>query len=261
MTVALIRLGAWFSKFPVNNVFVSRTSKIQHEALGYCTKNSCTIPNGFDTDLFIPSKQARLAIRSLLNLSEDSCLIGLMARYHPMKDHANFIRAAALISKDFPNTHFLLAGTKVDRENQFLQQSIPSELADRIHLLGERSDMPCLTAALDIAASSSAYGEAFPLIVGEAMSCGVPCVVTDVGDSSWIVDSTGRVVPPRNPEALANAWKELINLGIEGRESLGRSARTRIIQYFAIDSIVSQYEALYEKALVKKQNHGSVPAI
>jgi glycosyltransferase involved in cell wall biosynthesis len=109
-----------------------------------------------------------------------------------------------------------------------------------------------LTAALDISASASAYGEAFPMIVGEAMSCGVPCVVTDVGDSGWIVGNTGRVVPPKNPEALANAWKELIELGSEGRETLGEAARQRVIENFSLNSVVEQYEKLYETVQLKK---------
>lgn len=86
------------------------------------------------------------------------------------------------------------------------------------------------------------------------MSCGVPCVVTDVGDSAWIVGNTGRVVPPRNPEALANTWKELIDQGAEGREVLGKAARARIIEYFSIDSVVAQYESLYESAIAGKLN-------
>jgi glycosyltransferase involved in cell wall biosynthesis len=89
-------------------------------------------------------------------------------------------------------------------------------ISEQIHLLGERSDIPRLSAALDIASSSSAYGEAFPMVIGEAMSCGVPCVVTDVGDSARIVDNTGYVVPPREPQALANAWQKMIELGSEG---------------------------------------------
>lgn len=253
MTIALIKLGANLSKFPNNIVFVSRTSKSMHEAIGYCSKNSCVIPNGFDTSLFRPSIEARSTIRSELGLSEKTNLIGLIGRYHPMKDHANFLQAAALISKVCSDIHFLLVGPKVDRENQILHHLIQElRLFAQIHLLGERSDMPRLTAALDIVSSSSAYGEAFPLVVGEAMSCSVPCVVTDVGDSGWIVGNTGRVVPSRNPEALANAWKELIALGLEGRETLGRAARERIIEYFALDSVVAQYEALYENALVKQ---------
>jgi glycosyltransferase involved in cell wall biosynthesis len=99
----------------------------------------------------------------------------------------------------------------------------------------------------------SAYGEAFPMVVGEAMSCGVPCVVTDVGDSGWIVGNTGKVVPPRNPEALANAWQELIEIGDEQRQVLGAAARSRVRECFALELIAAQYEKLYEQALSKKQ--------
>jgi len=254
MTASVIRLGASLSKFPNNIVFVSRTSKSQHETLGYCSQNSCVIPNGFDTSLFIPSVAARLAVRSELGLSKKTFLIGIIGRYHPMKDHANFLQAAALLLKNRPNVHFLLVGQQVERENQVLNQLIQElRLFEQIHLLGERSDIPRLTAALDIACSSS-YSEAFPNVIGEAMSCGVPCVVTDVGDSSWIVGNTGRVVPSRNPEALANAWKELFDLDSETRETLGKAARKRIIECFAMDSFVNKYEELYESVLAEKNN-------
>lgn len=253
-TAVIIRLGASISKFPNNIVFVSRTSKSQHETLGYCSENSCVIPNGFDTSLFIPSVEARLAVRSELGLSKEIFLIGIIGRYHPMKDHANFLQAAALLLKDRPNIHFLLVGQQVDRENQVLNQLIQElGLFEQIHLLGERNDIPRLTAALDIACSAS-YSEAFPNVIGEAMSCGVPCVVTEVGDSSWIVGNTGRVVAARNPEALANAWKELFDLGSQTREILGKAARERIIEYFAMESFVGKYEALYESVLAEKNN-------
>lgn len=253
MTIALIKLGARLSHYINNIIFVSQSSKAQHEALGYCSKNSCIIPNGFDTSLFLPSSEAKAAIRARLGVEENTFLIGLIGRYHPMKDHANFLQAAALLLKERPDIHFVLAGTQVNRENPTLQQLIQElGLLNRVHLLGERSDMPRVTAALDIASSASAYGEAFPLVVGEAMSCSIPCAVTDVGDSGWIVGNTGRVVPPQNPDALANAWKELIDLGSEGRETLGRAARERIIKYFALDSVVARYEALYENVLDKQ---------
>ena len=250
-TVAIIKSGAQLSRFVQSIVFVSQISKIQHEKLGYSSHNSCVIPNGFDTALFIPSSEAKLNVRKELGLPENTNLIGLICRYHPMKDHANFLRAVALISKERPNVQFVLVGTEVEPKNHTLNQLIQDLRIDgRVHLLGERKDIPRLIAALDILSSSSAYGEAFPLVVGEAMSCGVPCVVTDVGDSGWIVGNTGLVVPSRNPEALANAWKELIDLGTEGRAALGKAARERIIECFALDSVVARYEQLYENLLI-----------
>lgn len=253
MTASVIKLCAYLSKFTKKNIYVSKTSQIQHEALGYCSERSCLIPNASDNLQFIPSSQAKVSFRSELGLPEKSFLIGLICRYHPMKDHANFIQAAAILLKYYPQVHFVLVGTGVERENQSLNQIIQGlEIVNQIHLLGERKDISRITAALDIASSSSAYGEAFPLVLAEAMSCGVPCVVTDVGDSGWIVGNTGIVVPPKEPKALADAWKDLIELNSEGRKALGQAARARIIEYFSLESVVTQYEALYENLIKDK---------
>lgn len=254
-TSAVIKLLAQLSSFPKKILYNSKTSASQHEKIGYRETKTIVIPNGFDTEVFTPSVAARISIRRELGVTNDTFLIGLICRYHPMKDHANFFYAAAILLKNYSNVQFVLSGQGCDWKNQTLCKLIYDlGIVKHIHLLGERHDMPCLTAALDIASSSSAYGEGFANVIGEAMSCGVPCVVTDVGDSGWIVGNTGRIVPPRDLEALANAWKELIDLGAEGRETLGSAARARIIEYFSLDSVVAQYERLYESVLVKKLN-------
>jgi glycosyltransferase involved in cell wall biosynthesis len=252
MTAAIIRLSAYLSRFTSKVIHVSNVGKNQHEALGYDKKNGCVIFNTVDTSLFVPSELAKAEIRAELGLPENAFIVGLVCRYHPMKDHANFLQAAALLLKEYPDIHFAMVGTGVVKENETLDRIIKElGISHRTHLMGERSDMPRVTAALDIASSASAYGEGCPLIVGEAMSCGVPCTVTDVGDSGLIVGNTGWVVPPKNPEALTKAWQESIELGSEGREKLGKAARSRIIECFSLESIVAEYEKLYETAMTK----------
>ena len=187
-----------------------------------------------------------------LKIPETSFLIGSMARYHPMKDHANFLKAASLLLTEFPETEFVMVGNQVDYENETLTNLIKElGIGDRVHLLGQRGDIPQITPALDILTSSSAYGEAFPLVIGEAMSCEVPCVVTDIGDSAWIVGDTGRVVPPKNPRALAEAWQEILTMERSARVSLGKSARNRIVTKFSLASVVEQYEHLYQSAIAR----------
>jgi glycosyltransferase involved in cell wall biosynthesis len=108
--------------------------------------------------------------------------------------------------------------------------------------------MPRFFAALDIATSPS-RSEAFPMAVGEAMGCGIPCVVTNVGDSAMIVGNTGKVVPADDPQVLAEAWHELLVAGPVVRKQMGEAARNRIQQQFSLSAIVERYQELYREVL------------
>ncbi len=248
-TAVIIWLGGKLSSLPNLIINNSLVSAVKHEErLGYRADKRVIIPNGFDTDGFAPSEEARAGLRTELGLSGDAMLIGLLARFHPMKDHANFLQATALLLKNYPQLHFVMSGDGVDQSNEELRELVSKlSIAERVHLLGERSDMSRIAAALDIAALSSAYGEGFPNVIGESMACGVPCVVTDVGDSAFVVGETGRVVPPCDSETLAAAWRELIEMGESSRRELGQAARRRVLENFSIQAITSQYESLYQQ--------------
>ena len=251
LTAAIIWLGGKLSRLPKAIINNSIVSAVNHEKkLSYRADKRAVIPNGFDTDLFLPSAEARIALRSELALSESALLVGLIARYHPMKDHASFLRAVARLSNDYPRAHFVMAGEGIDERNDDLRELIESlALKGRAHLLGERNDMHRVAAALDMVVSSSSFGEGFPNVVGEAMSCGVPCVATDVGDSSLVVGNTGRVVPPRNSEALAKALSEMLDMDEDQRRELGVSARRRVVENYSLDAVVRQYESLYQQVV------------
>lgn len=237
-------------------VSCSKAALSYHIGLGYRKARACVISNGFDLELFQPDPRARNDVRNELGISEDALIIGSIARFDPQKDHHNLLQAAALLlitlKKAAPPIHFLLCGYGIDEKNPQLMSWIQQfDLGSCVHLVGLRQDIPRITAALDIATSSS-YGEAFPLVVGEAMACGVPCVVTDVGDSAYLVGETGFVVPPRDPTALAAAWERLIAMGSEGRKVLGNAARQRIQAHFSLPAIVAQYEAIYDSLVAPK---------
>jgi len=249
LTAAAIRLGAFLSRHPAAIVYNSQIGARQHEALGYHPAKRIVIPNGFDCQMFRPDDYARRQVRAELGVGNDTILVGLVARYHCLKDHAGFLRAAGLVVQAHPAVHFVLVGKGMSREESTLMKLISEQLLqDRISLLGERYDIPPLTAALDIACSAST-GEGFSNAIGEAMACGVPCVVTDVGDSTYIVGDTGLSVPPRDPETLAQAISRLIDAGVTRRRQLGAAARRRIESEFSLPAIVRRYEDLYEKHL------------
>ncbi|OPX84729.1 MAG: putative glycosyltransferase EpsF [Pelotomaculum sp. PtaB.Bin104] len=240
------RLSRWL---PARIICCSEASRQVHTEMGYTASKMVVIPNGFDLAAFKPDPSARAAVRKELGIPGEALLIGQVGRFDPQKDHRNFIDAAARLHSCRHDIHFLLCGDRITQDNKDLSEWIKSAgISSCCHLLGRRNDIPRLTASLDIASSSS-YSEGSPNVIGEAMACGIPCVVTDAGDSALLVGETGKVVPPRNPRALAEAWRKLIEMGPEGRNQLGLAARHRVEEHFNLPLIVTRYEAIYEEIM------------
>lgn len=246
-------VGACARLSHVPDVVVSNSDagRRYHTGLGYRPKRWEVIPNGFDLDRFRPDLVARARLRAELGVPAEALLVGLVARHDPMKDHETFLRAAAQLRRSHSEVHFVLCGTRVTMENPALSGWVRDlGLEGAAHLLGERHDVPVLTAALDIACSSS-ISEGFPTAVGEAMACGVPCVVTDAGDSAALLGDAGRVVPARDPASLAKAIDGLVALGPPGRGEMGVLGRDRIERRYSLPAVVSRYEKLYREIALK----------
>ena len=253
LTKLLIRVGAFLSYRIDGVVNNSEAGRIQHERAGYASGKTVVLPNGFDTEVFKPDAETRKSVRDELGVEDGALLVGLIGRYHPAKDHANFIAAARISSKDRPNVRFVLAGEDVTLENPVLRRDIEAAgLLGKCILMGKRADVPRLMASLDVAVSSS-NSEGFSNVVGEAMAAGMPCVVTDTGESAAIVGDTGIVVPPKNPKALAEGLKKLVSMPEEQRAALGRAARARIEAHYSIESVVERYEHFYESVIRNKR--------
>jgi len=241
-----VKAGALFSPLPDAVVVNSIAGKNFHGSLGYSPRTWTVIHNGFDTAVYRPDESSRRSVRKQLGIPDAAPVIGLMNRYDPMKDHATFFRAATLLSSMDATVHFILAGRGVSEENPALS-SLMSMMphAGHVHLLGEQRDVPRLLNAFDIATSSSSYGEGLPNAIGEAMATGIPCVVTDAGDSALLVGDTGIVVPKRDPEALCAAWQRLLDAGPDSRRAMGERARKRIMDHYSLQAMINRYEDLY----------------
>lgn len=248
MSRPLPRLLAKLSEFPATVVVNSETGRRVHENYGYRPRSWQMIPNGFDVTQFRPDPEMRRRTRAELGVPDDVVLIGLPARLDPMKDHLTFFAAATdLLGKD-PNVRFVLIGRGLTDTNPWVTSRVAAcGLSNHIHLLGERRDIETLYPALDIVTLSSAFGEGFPNVLGEAMACGVPCASTDAGDAVQIVGDTGVVFEARDPTAMVVAWRKLIQMGPEQRQELGRRAREHIVRDYSLPVIVRRYERLYEE--------------
>jgi glycosyltransferase involved in cell wall biosynthesis len=253
-TMLVNRACAFLSrKCAARVVFCSEASLRTHKKLSYAAEKLEVIPNGFDLEQVKPDPAARESLRAELGIARDAIVIGFAARFHPHKDHHNFIQAAERLHKLRPDAHFLLFGMGITWENAQLARWIDSaKIRESCHLLGLRQDISRLFSGMDIATTAS-RSEAFPIVVGEAMACETPCVVTDVGDSALIVENTGSVVAPEDPHALAEAWRSLIDAGPAVRRRLGIAARDRVQRHFSLSAVVESYQKIYAQVAARPE--------
>jgi glycosyltransferase involved in cell wall biosynthesis len=246
-TVRVVKLCALASRFiPRAVVSCSRVGVDIHTALGYRDRFR-VIPNGTDVETFKPDAGARRALRAELHLDDAVPVIGMAARFHPQKDHPNFLAAAADLVRTHPHARFALCGLGLIPSNDELMAVIRSHgLEQHVLLLGLRRDVARVLNTFDIHTLSSAFSEGFPNVIGEAMASGIPCVVTDVGDSALIVGDAGVTVPPRDPAALANGWRKLLDLSPDAFADLRAKARSRVITEYSLAASVAEYEKMYE---------------
>ncbi len=248
MTRCVVRLLGLLSRWvPQRVVSCSRRAVDIHVALGYKRSLFEVIPNGFALDTFRPSSDARREVRAALSLPDNALLVGSVARFHPQKNHLGLLEAAAIVRQHSPDVHFLLIGEGVIPENvQLADTSQALHIVDCIHLLGKKDNVARIVAALDVFVSSSVHGEGFPNVIGEAMACGVPCVVTDVGDSAFVLGSAGLIVRPADTGAMSEAILRLLQLPIEQRAEIGALGRTRVLENFELHKVAIRYASLFE---------------
>ncbi|MEQ8763814.1 MAG: glycosyltransferase [Planctomycetota bacterium] len=201
------------------------------------------IHNGIDTRRFhgaiTPARD--LAARK----AEGRRLVGLVAALRPEKAHGVFLEAAARIAKQMPEVDFVLVGDGPERSS--IEATIERlGLQGRVLMLGTRSDLPAIHAALDVVALSSyPVVETFSIAILEAMACEKPIVTTDVGSlREMVVDGhTGSLVPHSDPERLAASLSDMLRDPARARE-MGRAGRRRVVEHFSIERMVKSYEEL-----------------
>lgn len=249
-TLLVIKACAWLSRWVPRGILTcSEQARRVHVTAGYCVDKMTLITNGYDLTSFVPDATAGSAVRSELGLASDTPLVGVVARDDPLKNHLGFVQAAAAVRVQLPHCHFVLAGQGIDPGNKALGQAISNAgLQSHMHLLGRRDDVPRIMAALDVLASPS-HGEAFPNVLGEAMACEVPCVVTDVGDSADIVGDTGRVVAAGDMDDMARQLLAVLQMPADQRRALGARARARVQERYELGEVIRRYENFYSELL------------
>ena len=245
-TRLIIIMCAYLSKIIPNRIIIdSNASYSSHKKAGYSWEKMEIIHNGVDTNEFSPNTIKRSEYRKQY-FKENELVIGLIARYHPVKGHDIFIKAISILRREVSNVKFLLNGSNIEISNSKLMKMISKEgIQDFIHISDSKLEVTNILLACDILVSSSKF-ESFPNIICEAMACSIPCVVTNVGDCAEIVGETGVIVSANDADELSSAIMGLINMPLKDRKKLGENARLRIKNNFSLSLMMEKYNNIYD---------------
>lgn len=209
---------------------------------GMPESRTIVIPNGIDTRALQPAPEKGLRFRDSLGIDASRFVVGIVARLDPMKDHRTFLDAAAMFARKHPDAHFICVGDGPAPYRRQLQTYAKlAGLESRVTWAGEHTDVQGAYNSFNIASLSSAFGEAFPNVVGEAMACGIPVVATDTGDIKHLVSSLGEVIPTRRPDLLCAGW-ERMRQRLTAEPKLKSDVRQAIVTDYAVECMIDRTE-------------------
>jgi glycosyltransferase involved in cell wall biosynthesis len=247
----VLTASRWLSKYA--DLIIANS----HAGLDYLTSSgigmsrTVVICNGIDTQRFRPIVKSRTDIRQHWNILDGVPAIGMVARFDRKKNHELFLQAAAVLANRYQTARFVFVGGggSPDYLGSLKSRATQLNIADKIVWAGLHMEVETAMNGLDINTLCSSYGEGFPNSVGEAMSCGVPCVVTDCGDSSFIVDDKTKVINANNPDDLATAWAKILELSPTKMQELSVQTRERIEQNFSLSIMLDKSAKTYTQIL------------
>lgn len=226
------------SSFPDRIIYNSEDGRRKHEDFGFEKKSSITIPNGIDTHHFAPDSQERDQIRKQLNISSDHFLIGMVARYDEIKGHDVFLKTLEIL-RDISNVSACLIGMNV---SQLKPIAAGFDTTATIHFIEPVENIRSYYCAFDLHILCS-YAEGFPNAIAESMSCGTPSISTSVGEAPSIIGVENQIVPPGDPEKLAQAIKDYRNLSEEKKQERKSQSILRIREQYSNELFVKRLSA------------------
>lgn len=245
-TRRMIWLAALLSRRAAAITYPSRHTAEQYEQLGFDPGRRVIMPNGVNCAVFKPDPTGRERLVSLLGIPPDRLIVGHVARFDPMKDQATLIRAIATLRAEGVDLHLVVVGP--GHENGALvRMAAEAGIGDRISVIGPTFGVAGLMPGLDVHVITSAWGETFSLATAEAMACGVPAVVTDLGDCRWVVGEDDFTVRPGDPDGVAAALRRILVLDAGERRRLGLAGRERIVSLFSHEQYATRHNELYER--------------
>lgn len=208
---------------------------------------------GINLRKYNPTSTNRGKIREEFNISEDAPLIGIIGQLTPWKGHREFLKAASIVIRKYPSAKFLIVGESIFEERNYkleLQELVNTlALSAKVIFSGFREDVPDIMASLSILVNASC-SEPFGLTIIEAMAIGKPVVATNAGGVREIINDgvDGILVPPKDPEKLAQAILRILDEPMRGKE-MGEAGLKSVTERFSLERFTQETQRIYDQLL------------
>ena len=236
-----VGVAAKLSPFVDGILYNSRVALDAHREYGFRSRLSQLVSNGIDLTKFRFDPALRAATRLTLGLPDDAVVVIAVGRNDPMKNWPGMLAATEAAADQRIWLVAVGEGT----------EGLPP--GPRRRLLGRRDDMPALYSAADIFMLASHFGEGTSVALSEAMACGLPVIVTEIGDNGAVARDAGLVVPARDADALAHALSKLAG-DPALRAGAGKAAQARAVARFGVEwlhaSFCSFHDALSKQSFI-----------
>jgi glycosyltransferase involved in cell wall biosynthesis len=246
------RLNALLSHIlPRQIIYCAQAAKSSHEAIGFSRTKNLVINNGIDTNKFKSDESLRTRQRHQWEIDGDECLIGMVGRFDPLKNHARFLRIVSKAVQLCPelNIRAVLIGRGINKDNKELNSLIQKcQLNEQIILVDETDEIISALNAMDVHVLTS-DNEGWPNVLGEALSVGLPCVTTNVGDVKMMMSDQDSVIAVNDENRFVDKLIEKMILQKEQRQQLAEQNRRFIHEHCSLESTVKEYDDLYSTYL------------
>ncbi|MHC4338787.1 MAG: glycosyltransferase family 4 protein [Planctomycetota bacterium] len=236
----------------------SRAGKEDLVARGFMEADRVVpIYNGVDTGRFDPDRTPRGLFRKELGIPEQDALVVSISRFAERKGQEYEVEAAMRLVELNRALHFAFLGPCTQKDRAYRERLVTRASHPRIRFLEAREDVPEILADTTLLVRA-ALTEGLPNCALEAMAMRVPVVATAIcGTPEAVLDRrTGRLVPPRDVEALVRAISAL--LAAEDRPALGEAGRAHVLENFTLENMAEAYERLFERALAERRSAGNL---
>jgi glycosyltransferase involved in cell wall biosynthesis len=241
-TKLVILICKIFSKFPTKILANSKVSILQHIKYGYAD-NFQLVTNGVDIHNFKIDNNLGSLFRRKFGISENADCIGLIARYHPMKDHNFFIENILKVLTD-KNIVPVIVGKDIVNQKNKIFQLVPNELRSKFILVDEYNDINEVLNSLNLICVTSRWGEGMSNILIEAMSTGLNCISSEIGDNKVLIKNFGSSYTIGDSITFVSLLNKHISKATDYKKR-SMDNRNHIIKNYSLTLMFQKYFEIY----------------